>query len=232
RAVSPIWTPDSARVCYLSAPEVRCQLADGTGQVETVVKAPELTSVQSFSPDGNKLLVSTAPPGRIQRVDVLIATRGSPDLSPLIQTPFADAGPAISPDGRWVAYFSDESGRSEVYVRPFPDVDHGRWQVSTDGGTEPRWSRNGRELFFRNLVGQGATHIMKVSITPDKSFVADSPTMAVRFPQGSSSLYDVAQDGRFLFNVPATEVADNASRPQIVVVQNWHEELKRLVPTR
>ncbi len=161
--------------------------------------------------------------------DILMATLGPPlEIRPLIQTPFSESGPAISPDGRWVAYASNESGRSEVYVRPFPEVEQGgRWQVSTDGGNEPRWARNGRELVFRTGGGpSGTATILSAMVASGPTFVASRPAVVLKLPNTSSFAYDVAPDGRFLLHRNASATGDDQTKPQIVMVQNWFEELK------
>jgi eukaryotic-like serine/threonine-protein kinase len=146
---------------------------------------------------------------------------------PLAQTKFNESQPRFSPDGHWIAYTSDESGRSEVYVQPFPGPG-GKSQVSTDGGNWPIWARNGRELFYAN-----GNKMMSVSITTHPSFDAStprfledaSPFLPYRF---NNAAYDIsADDQRFLF-VKAKE--ENA-RGEIRVVLNWSEELKRLAPS-
>jgi serine/threonine-protein kinase len=147
----------------------------------------------------------------------------------------AESAPAISPDGRWLAYQSDESGRAEVYVRPFPAVDQGLWPISSGGGSEPRWAPNGRELFF--MVRGGAwpapAVLMSVPVQPGSTFIAGKPTTILKIPAEASEAYDVAPDGRFLFHLQGLRpVGEEALRPNIVVVQNWHEELKQRVPVR
>ena len=141
----------------------------------------------------------------------------------------------ISPDGRWLAYQSNESGRPEVHVRPFPDVNSGHWQISTDGGIRPLWARNGRELFYSTPTGA----LMRVAVQGGPSFTADRPTRLFEglyfdYAQTGGSpgrTYDVSPDGkRFLMIKEGREA--NGTPPSIVVVQNWTEELKRLVPTR
>ena len=138
---------------------------------------------------------------------------------------------SASTDGRALA--SNESGRNEVYVRPSPAVDQGRWQISTSnaGGSEPRWSKNGRELFFASGGAQfGARLVWSVSVEPGASFVAGKPTVVAKLSNDASLAYDVAPDGRFLFHFPATIIGSVASRRQLVVVQNWFDELKARVP--
>ncbi len=150
-------------------------------------------------------------------------------VRPLIDTAFRETWPAISPDGRWIAYTSNESGREEVYVRPFPDVGLGRWQVSTDGGKMPRWTKRGRELIFRrgsDLAGE----FWVSAIQPGASFGAGRPTQ-IAGVANSSNDYDIAADGRLLVKMPTGGTDVEASRPRIVVVQNWFDELKARVPT-
>jgi hypothetical protein len=138
-----------------------------------------------------------------------------------------EAAPAFSPDGHWLAYISDESGRYEVYVQPYPGPG-GKTQISTDGGTEPVWNRNGRELFYRS-----GEKMMAVDITTQPSFSAGKPKMLFQgpyLPTGTTvPFYDVSPDGgRFLMLSPAEPTTPLT---QIVVVQNWFEELKQRVPS-
>jgi eukaryotic-like serine/threonine-protein kinase len=144
-------------------------------------------------------------------------------IRPLSTSPFPKTEPCLSPDERWLAYGSTESNRPEVYVQSFPMMDE-RTQISTTGGTSPRWARNGRELFFRN----GDT-VMAANIQGNNRLRASVP-MALfngRFGNG----YDVAPDGqRFLMIKP-----DDSSKPatdEVHVVLNWQEELKQRVPSR
>jgi hypothetical protein len=130
-----------------------------------------------------------------------------------------------------VAYVSGESGRDEVYVRPFPAVDDGRWQVSTAGGDRPNWSHSGRELFYLAAASGGRTSdvtIMKVAITPGPTFNAGAPEPVVKLPPNAAFNFSVAADGRFLINVPASDTGFGRSR--LSVVQNWFAELKAKVP--
>ena len=146
--------------------------------------------------------------------------------------PAADVDtPSVSPDGRWVAYGSNESGRDEIYVRPFPNTDDGRWQVSLAGGDRPEWSHNGRELFYLASASAGATSevtIMTVPIRSGPTFSAGAPAPVVKFPPNAAFNYRVAADGRFLVNVPAA--GPGVERSRLIVVQNWFEELRAKVP--
>ena len=134
----------------------------------------------------------------------------------------------ISPDGRWLAYQSDESGRAEVYVRPFPEVDAGRWQVSSEGGATPVWARAGDEFIsFTHWGGHGRAS------GEEGRWRNTTPTELFNGPyfwrQEQRQNVNVARDGRFLM---IRNVDVNAPPTHLVVVQNWHEELKRLVPIR
>jgi hypothetical protein len=137
----------------------------------------------------------------------------------------------ISPDGRWIAYHSVESGRTEVYARPFPLVDSGRWQVSNAGGTRPRWSRDGHELFyFTPADGPRAAALWAVPITPGPTLTAGRPVKVFEgnygaFNQGRQT-YDVSPDGKRFVMIQPVETPT-----PIIVVQNWTDELKRRVPT-
>ncbi|MGH9221970.1 MAG: protein kinase domain-containing protein, partial [Vicinamibacterales bacterium] len=230
QATSPLWMPDGQRVCYRQARDVVCQSADGSGQPRTIATVENLLGVKSFSSDGSRLLLTTGP----VTSDILIATPGaSTPTQPLLHSSFNEAGPAISPDGRWLAYQSNESGRAEVYVRPFPDVEKARAQVSTEGGVEPRWSRNGRELFFVSGGGPNPRLVWKATITLGETAVSSTPEIIAKLPNDWSLAYDLAPDGRFLFNAPASEgTADGTIRSQIVVVEHWFDELRARVPTR
>ncbi|MGH9253326.1 MAG: TolB family protein [Vicinamibacterales bacterium] len=156
----------------------------------------------------------------------MVSLQGERNPKPFIQTPFTESAPRFSPDGHWLAYTSNESGRPGVYVQPFPGPG-GKWLISTDGGAEPIWSRNRRELFYRN-----GDKMMAVGVETEPTFKAATPRMLFeRCGYGTGSRnYDVAPDGqRFLMlKQPAEETA---TPPQIVVVKHWVEELKRLVPT-
>jgi serine/threonine-protein kinase len=228
QAMSPLWMPDAQRVCYRQMRDVVCQPADGSGKPQTIATVENLFAAKSFSPDGSRLLLTTGP----VTGDVLVATPGaSTAAQPLLQSSFNEGGPAISPDGRWLAYQSNESGRAEVYVRPFPDVEKARAQVSTEGGVEPRWSRNGRELFFVSGGGPNPRLVWKAAITLGETAVSGAPEIIAKLPNDWSLAYDLAPDGRFLFHGPATDgTAAGALRPQIIVVQHWFDELRARVP--
>jgi len=151
-----------------------------------------------------------------------------------VQTPFDERNGDVSLDGRWLAYESNDSGQVQISVRPFPDVNRGRWQVSTGGGTQPLWARNGQELFY--LAPNGA--LMSVRVERGSTWTAGTPTKLIDgqyyFGAGTplSRTYDVSPDGRKFLMIKEARPTGDAPPPQLVIVQSWLEELKRLVPTK
>ena len=144
----------------------------------------------------------------------------------LRQTPFIERNAEISPDGRWLAYESNESGQYEIYVRPFPNVNSGRSQPSTTGGTQPLWAKSSPELFY--VAPSGA--LMTVPFEPGSTWKAGTPVRLFDWPPGPS--YDVSADGRFLMLKPVVGPESKPAPSSLVVVQHFDKELKRLVPTK
>jgi hypothetical protein len=234
---APVWTPDGKRIAFQSNKEgplnLFWQLADGSGGLERLSTSEHLQGPYSWSPDGQLLAFIEVNP-TTQR-DIWVLRMG--DLSagsgqvrkaqPFLRTPFNETEPHFSPDGRWLAYISDESGRFEIYVQPYPGPG-GKWQISTEGGTEPVWNPNGRELFYRS-----GDKMMAVDIAMEPGFTAGKPRMLfegryelARVPIAN---YDVSLDGQRFLMVKPSEQAQ-AAPTQINVVLNWFEELKRRVP--
>ena len=150
-----------------------------------------------------------------------------------MQTPFDERNGVVSPDGRWLAYESKKStGPFDIYVKPYPNVGAAEWPISTAGGTRPQWASNGQELFF--VATDGA--IMSVRVDPHRrAWGAASPVQVFKGPYETGSPasgrnYDVAADGKRFLMVKEASAVTQATPPQVVVVQNWGEELKRLVP--
>ena len=145
----------------------------------------------------------------------------------LIATRFADRYPALSPDGRWLAYTSNETGRHEVYVVPFPDAASARLAVSVDGGTEPVWARSGEELFYRNGLGD----MVVVPVETEPTFSAGTPSVlfsATGYRSNASGQeYDVSLDGERFIMIRQAGAVDAA---KLILVQNFFEELKARVP--
>jgi Tol biopolymer transport system component len=180
----------------------------------------------SWSPDGQLLAFVEVNP--TTGYDIWVLRLSDRKAQPFLRTPFNESAPRFSPDGRWLAYVSDESGHWEIYVQPYPGPG-GKWQISTEGGTEPTWNPNGHELFYRS-----GDKMMVVEIATQPSFTVGKPRVLFegRYEPSpaTSPNYDVSPDGqRFLMF--KTAEASEATPTQINVVLNWFEELKRRVPT-
>jgi serine/threonine-protein kinase len=223
------WTPDGKRIAFQSNREgplnLFWQLADGSGGLERLTTGEYTQAANSWSPDGQLLAFVEVNPDT--GYDIWVLRLGDRKAQPFIQTPGNESAPRFSPDGRWLAYISDDSGARETYVQPFPGPG-GKWQISTEGGTEPVWNPNGRELFYRS-----GDKMMVVDITTQPSFSVGKPKLLFEGPYeptpATFPYYDVSPDGqRFLMLKPA-ESAETAPT-QINVVLNWFEELKRRVP--
>ena len=157
----PRWTPDGRSVTYVveQANALRQRQADGTGREETLLSHERLLLDGAWTADGKQLLIRTGGNAGSTRIRNILTFRPGADSTPveLLASAQADEyAPTLSPDGRWLAYVSDETGRDEVYLRPFPDVDDGKWQVSTNGAQAPLWAHSGREFFYvdaqRNMM--------------------------------------------------------------------------------
>jgi eukaryotic-like serine/threonine-protein kinase len=181
-----------------------------------------------FSLDGQSLVYGDL--DRKTDYDLFVRSMTDGSTKPLIKTPFAESNAEISADGRWLAYQSNATEQDQIYVRPFPAVDTGQWQVSTAGGTRPLWSRSGRELFYLDLDGR----LMTVPVTSAPTFSTGSPTVLLEnlfFPGVPGRYYDVSPDGsRFL--VITRSPGDQSDPPQLNVVLNWSQELQRLAPRK
>jgi serine/threonine-protein kinase len=232
---APEWSADGESLLFLSdrngsGADVWTKRADGTGEPTLLMALDRNPISQTLSPDGEWLIFRTSgSPSRdilAQRVGdtVAIEVAASPD--------FNENAPAISPDGRWIAYVSNETGGPQVYVRPFPDVDAGRWQVSNGPGFAPLWAHSGNELFFATLDGLVAAQIETLP-----SFRVVSQQSLFRFPAGLAPVivrgwYDVSPDDqRFLMARPVQFGGDDeGSQIELILVQNFFEELKARVP--
>jgi serine/threonine-protein kinase len=235
--IYPVWTPDGRTVLFSSqragARNLFAQAADGTGVVTRLTESPNQQDATSVSPDGKRLVFTENAP--TTGLDVMqLGLDGTHSVTPLVRTPFTERNGEVSPDGRWLAYEANDSGRFEIYVRPFPDVSSGYWQVSTDGGTRPLWARNSEELFY--LTPAGA--LMRVGVAREPTWAATAPTKLFEGGYGALATfvgrtYDVSPDGRrFLMIKPLGSPEPTDAPASFVVVLNWVEELSRLVPTK
>jgi serine/threonine-protein kinase len=230
----PVWTPDSRRLVFSSARSgtrnLFWQAADGTGGAERLTQSPNQQDPTAVSPDGRRLIFTEVNPKTGNDVMQMMLDE-SRQVTPLVSSTFNEKNGIISPDGRWLAYEANVSGRFEIWVRPFPDVTSGQWQVTTAGGTRPLWARSGKELFYVAQTGA----LMRVGVEPGPSWAATPPSLLVKegyftiqggFPARS---FDVAPDGQRFLMIKQSGDASIAP-PNIIVVQHWVEELKRLVP--
>jgi serine/threonine-protein kinase len=229
RGVRPVWTPDSKAVTFASSRaggrfNIFTKPADGSDAVE------QLTDVDyaipcSWSPDGKILVFRERRAGTSFDIGYLkLAER---QANYVVDSPYDERHPMLSPDGRWLTYTSDETGRREVYVQPFPGPG-GKRQISNQGGTEPMWNPNGKELFYRN-----GNKMMAVTFRPGQELNPSAPVLLFEEPyemdpDNYSSNYDVSPDG---WHFVMIRIAEDLAPLKIIVVLNWHEELKRLVPT-
>jgi len=228
----PVWTNDGQRIIFTSGPPPQnlfWQPADGTRKAQPLTKVQAQTAAMSMLPDGTRLVVRNGGRLGMIRIDSSAPTADGPSaqIEALAGTPLEAVRASLSPDGRWLAY--DSGGESaQVYVRPFPNIDGGSWQISPDGGTQPIWSPRGDELFYRDPKQA----MVAVPVRASPTFRAERPKTLFSgryLAAGSGWNYDVAPDGRFLM-IKDVE-ADRAST-NLAVVLNWTEELKRLVPLR
>jgi eukaryotic-like serine/threonine-protein kinase len=242
--VSVIWTPDGKRVVFSSqrgtGNKIYWKAADGTGKVEPLASlADRALFPGSWSRDGNILTLNgTTTAGDTSRTDIwTLSLQAEKALKPLLQEDYSEMQPEISPDGRWMAYVSDESGRREIYVRPFPEVNKGKWPVSTSGGDNPLWSPDGLELYYRKDDSAMAVSVKTEStFTPGKPQKLFSGRYVTSLASGDIPPWDISRDGkRFLMIKPVepTGKSTTAEAPhKINIVLNWTEELNKRVPAK
>jgi serine/threonine-protein kinase len=233
----PRWTPDGRAVTFVSERagqgDLYTKRADGTGPAELLLDLEQPIWEGLWSRDGTWL---------VARTGGLSDVAGGPDLwrirpgldsvaVPLVVTEFDETAATLSPDGRWLAYVSNETGRDEVYVRPLPDTDTGKWQVSTGGGSMPLWAHSGRELFYMN----DAREMVAAQVETAPSFAVRE--RRVLFPIASGyrlsanyTAYDVTPDDRRFVMVRAVSSWNEEAAPgALILVENWFEELKAKV---
>ena len=230
---TPAWSPDGRSVAWASsrsdlARGIYRRAADGSGNEELIWKLDKHAHVRDWLPDGSGLVIEISDP--VSNIDIWrLDLNGNPTATAYLQTQFNESCSRVSPDGRWLAYVSDESGRDEVYLQSFPQPGT-KLPVSRNGGQQPVWSSNGRSIYFRSngamqeaSFESGASPTVGVarSLFPDRF---ESPQ------SGAHTGYDVFPDGHFLM-IQSSEAGQDFARKEIVFVFNWFEELKREVAT-
>jgi serine/threonine-protein kinase len=227
----PEWTADGRSVMYISTKasgnaDVRIRRADGTGSEATLLDATRAVLEVVRTPDTARFIVRL---GQSPTRDIMLMVRGDSTTTPLVVSGgFEEVAPALSPSGRWLAYASNESGRYEVYVRPYPDVNAGHWQVSRNGGNEPGWAHSGRELFYRDSSGA----MVAALVTPGAAFVLGE--QRTLFPatdmlrSSSHRTWDVSPDDRrFVFTrLIGTQGAPSAVPVAVIQVDDWLAEIQ------
>jgi serine/threonine-protein kinase len=226
----PAWSPDGRSVTFVSERtgnrDLYQRLADGSRPATLLLDDQRPVEEVTFSRDGAWLVYRT---GSAVEGDLYARRLGTDSSLALVATPAWETSPALSPDGRWLAYVSNESGATEVYVRPFPNTADGRWQISAQGGQEPVWAHSGRELFYRTR-GAAADSQMVMQVAIGNSFVP-GPRKALfaltRFAQSAAhQQYAVAPDDRRFVMIRATEAT---RMDQLIVVENFFEALRARV---
>jgi Tol biopolymer transport system component len=235
-ANAPLWSPDGRYIAFqATGAGMSVTRSDGAGKPQPLTQSKNTQVPWSFTPDGKRLAFMELSTGGYDLFTVPLETdsaglrAGKPEV--FLQTPADERYPSFSPDGRWIAYRSDESGTNQVYVRAFPDKG-GKWQISNSGGSYPMWSRNGHDLFFETLDN----HIMVAAYTvKGDSFVADKPRAWSEKQLGSiaaiSRNVDLAPDGKRIVALMPVETAEaQKAQNQVIFLENFSDEVRRKVP--
>jgi Tol biopolymer transport system component len=235
----PLWSPDGRYIAFRAVGEGMSVIrSDGSGKPQPLTQSKNFQGPWSFAPDGKRLAffeVDSKTSGDLWTVPLEIDNAGLRAGKPevFLQTPATEVFPSFSPDGRWMAYVSDESGTLQVYVRAFPDKG-GKWQISNTGGGYPMWSRNGHDLFFETLDN----HIMVAAYAvKGDSFVVDKPREWSEKQLGGGGMLnavknvDLAPDGKRIIALMPVETAEGQkAQNQVIFLENFFDEVRRRVP--
>jgi Tol biopolymer transport system component len=233
--IQPVWTPDSKQIIYWSGRDRGSyrKASDGTGEEEKIFSAPKATIYPyCISKDGKLVLTDETRGGGMWQIGA-ISMEGNRERKPLLDTPdYSVAFPSISPNQKWLAYASTESAKGDIFVRPFPGVNKGRWQISTNGGSSPLWSPEGRELFY---LSEDDRMVTTVDVRTDTVFSPGMPRkLFSRNPYLDSnpgSPWDIHPDGKRFLMLRKAGTTPSTGDPwrRITVILNWFEELKQQV---
>jgi Tol biopolymer transport system component len=227
-AIRPVWTPDGRMVAFIATRNARrtawVRRADGSGDVHPAIPGDTRFDEIAFDSRGRYTLFRTEGGGLGSRRLLMIENGVDTVPRVLLATRFDNYAMALSPDGQWLAYVSNESGVSEVYVRPFPAVDSARFAISVAGGMEPVWRRDGTELFFRDARGA----MFAVPVTTGRRFEHGTPKLLFSIPGLSQQEYhrgyDVDPDGKRFLMV----ASGGRETTALNVIFNWRAELEKL----
>ena len=232
RALFAAWTPDSRRLAIAwsktGVSNIYWQPADGSSPMERLTQSEFGQLPGSWSPDGERLAFLEEDEIGLKIQLLNIRDR---QVTPFLHSRFRGIYPEFSPDGRWMAYVSSESERLEAYVQPFPGGGS-KQKISNEGGLQPLWAPNGKQLFYRS--GEAGEQVWVVDVQTESGFSASKPRLLFKLPGAGMGMpirtWDISPDGRrFLM----TKYEERKSQPltEMILVQNWFEELKRLVPS-
>ena len=227
----PAWSRDGERVFFgsrSSPASIVSRAADATGEPEVLMTGNYLMYPDAWTPDGRTLSIAEQDAGVAGNIST-VSREG--ERSPYLERSSIDLQPALSSDGQWMAYTSNETGQAQVYIQRFPELG-GKETISTDGGVEPRWSADGRELFYRNPTGD---RMMMVTVNTEPTVRISQPEVVFEGQYGQDDTrrlsYDVSADGQqFLMIDPSRDSDSSSEAPPLVFVDNWFEELTRLAP--
>jgi eukaryotic-like serine/threonine-protein kinase len=231
---APVWSPDSKYVFYSSlrsgsVMNVHRQRADGSGMSERVFASANIQFPTSITPDGLQLLVTENSGSTVNDINLLMLA-GTPHVEPLVHTSAIEMGGVLSPDGRWLAYTAVDA-TPDVYVRPFPNVNDARWQVSSGGGSQPAWTRNGHELIYR--AGRA---VMSVPVETSQGFSVRKAVKLFEADYLDSGApvrnYDVSADGEKLVMIKNADTRNQGAVANLLVVVNWTAALESRLPAR
>ncbi|HXI04227.1 MAG TPA: hypothetical protein VNI57_13725, partial [Candidatus Saccharimonadales bacterium] len=225
---APLWSPDDSRILFFANLAERTDLftipSDGTGKAETLLSNGAINLPTDWSMDGKSILIESSAASGVRNIDLFVYSFDEKKASPWLATPFTEQEARFSLDGRWIAYDSDESGRMEVYVRGFSPPG-GKWRVSSDGGSAPVWSRDGKVLLYLSHDAE----VMSVALGAGTTFEGGTPAPLFKIPGtllngGVVAQYDVSPDGgRFLMNLESP----SPGQKTITLVSNWSSLLKK-----